>query len=91
MNRVRRAASVFLLTLTVALPATALPGPGRIASKEGVLATLLSRLSAIVGIFDRGRAGADPDGTITTPPAPPANSQLEEGDSRPGADPDGQL
>jgi hypothetical protein len=91
MNRVRRAVPVFLLTLAVAIPAAAGPSPGRVASKEGVLTTLWARLAAVVGAFDPGRAGADPDGTTTTPPVPPTNSQVEEGDSRPGADPDGQL
>lgn len=89
MNRVRRAVPVFLLTLAVAIPAAAVPNPGRVASKEGVLTTLWARLTAVVGVFDRSRPGADPDGTPITPPAPTTNSQLEEGDSRAGADPNG--
>jgi hypothetical protein len=87
MNRARRAVSVCLLTLAVAVPATAAPSPLRVASKERVLTTLWARLTTLVGVFDSGRAGADPDGTTTTPPT--TNSQAEEGDSRPGADPDG--
>jgi hypothetical protein len=89
MNRARRAASVFLLTLAVAIPAAAGPSLGRVVSKEGMLTTLWARLTSIVGIFDSSRAGADPDGTTATPPAPTANSQAEEGDSRAGADPNG--
>lgn len=89
MTRARRAAAVFLLTLAVAIPAIAVPGPRRMASKGGVLETFWARLAVLVGIFDDGRAGADPDGGTATPPAQPTDRQLEEGDGRAGADPNG--
>jgi hypothetical protein len=88
MNRAYRAAVVvFLLALAVALPAAAFPARERADFREGGLATLWTRLAAVLGLSDASRAGADPDGRAAPPPQ--ASTPQDTGDSRAGADPNG--
>jgi hypothetical protein len=76
MNRMRRAVTVFLLALAVALPAAALPAPERTLSwGERVLSVLWAHLAPVLGISAESRASMDPDGSAS--------------DSRSGADPNG--
>jgi hypothetical protein len=82
MNRTRRAVAVFLLALTVALPVAALPAPARAHSWPGFFAALWARVAPVLGIAEKSRSSADPDGlTVPTP--------TNEDDSRSSADPNG--
>jgi hypothetical protein len=92
MNRTRRAVTVFLLVLAVALPATALPAPERTHSwGQGVLTALWARLAPVLGISAASRASADPNGGGTSSAQPGENpaAPTSDADSRAGADPNG--
>jgi hypothetical protein len=91
MNHTRRAVAVFLLALAVALPAAALPAPERAQPWPGLLAAFWTRLAPVLGLAEKSRSSADPDGLTAPapPPAAPDDSQAQEGDSRAGADPNG--
>jgi hypothetical protein len=83
-----RAVAVFLLALALALPVAALPAGQRTAPRAGVLETLWARLAPVLapvlGLFEKSRAGADPDGLTAPAPVPPVDD-----DSRSSADPNG--
>jgi hypothetical protein len=91
MIRARRAVVVFLLTLTVALPVAALPASERAQPWPGLLANLWARLAPVLGLAEKSRPGADPNGlTAPTPPVEDSSAApAQDGDSRAGADPDG--
>ncbi len=84
MNRTRRAVAVFLLALAVALPVAALPAPARAQSWPGFFAALWARAGVVLGIAEKSRGSADPDGVAVPAPLPPG-----EDESRGGADPNG--
>ncbi len=84
MHRTRRAAAVFLLALALAMPLAALPAPARAQSWPGFFATLWARVGVVLGLSEKSRGGADPDGATVSIPPPPC-----ENDSRGSADPDG--
>ncbi|HEX7183553.1 MAG TPA: hypothetical protein VF756_17090 [Thermoanaerobaculia bacterium] len=88
MSRTRRIAVLFLLALAIALPSLALPAPER-AEGKGLLAALWERLAPVLGLFERSRSSADPDGGSPTTGETPSASSADDGDSRSGADPDG--
>jgi hypothetical protein len=83
-HRTRRAAAAFLLALALALPVAALPAPARAQSWPGFFAALWTRVAPVLGISERSRSTADPDGATVSAPLPPA-----ENDSRGSADPNG--
>lgn len=88
MNRRLRAAAVFLLLLVSSLPLAAMPARERSeAPWESVAAALWTRIAPVLGLFEKSRAGADPNGAPA--PAPADDPQAFEGDSRAGMDPDG--
>jgi hypothetical protein len=91
MIRTRRAVAVFLLALAVALPVAALPAPERATPRPSLLAVLWAHIAPVLGLSEKSRGGADPDGL--TAPAPPAGdsatSPADNGDSRSTADPNG--
>lgn len=76
MNRCHRVFAVFLLTLTLALPVAARPAP--IQTWDTLFAALWARLGPVLGVSEKSRAGADPNGAT-----PPSRK------SRSSADPDG--
>ncbi len=82
MNRTRRAVAVFLLALALALPVAALPAPARAHSWPDFFVALWARVAPVLGISEKSRSTADPDGVAVS--APPS-----EDDSRGSADPDG--
>lgn len=88
MNRRLRAAAVFLLLTITALPLAALPVRERSEEPwQSAIAALWARIAPVLGLSEKSRAGADPDGAPT--PAPEYDPQAFEGDSRSSADPDG--
>jgi hypothetical protein len=92
MNRTRRAVAAFLLAMAVALPVAALPAAERAQPWGGVFAALWAHIAPVLGLAEKSRASADPNG-VTVPVAPPPaeedSNQQSDGDSRSGMDPDG--
>ena len=88
MSRTPRAVALFLLALAVALPAAALPAP-RQEPLQALLEALRANLAPVLALFQKSRAGADPNGRTSTTTEDPDASQTDDGDSRPGADPNG--
>lgn len=71
MNRVRRGAAVFFLSMAVALPAMALPARGWTGLREGLFANLWTRVAIVLGLERDGavqsskadsQSSMDPDG-----------------------------
>lgn len=88
MNRRLRAAMVFLLLGVTALPLAALPVRERAeAPWESVAAALWARIAPVLGLFEKSRSSADPNGAPVS--APEDAPQAYDGDSRAGMDPDG--
>ena len=67
MNRARRGAAVFFLSLAVALPAMALPARGWTGLRDGLFASLWTRVAIVLGLERDGAvqsSKADSQGTM---------------------------